>query len=159
MSTTRRRSVPPGRYGKPDLDGLGRPICRWCRAPVTAPRRRTFCSDPCVHEWRLRSSPAYVREQVWKRDQGVCRLCGFDVRQAERRWRRERPPKTDRIARKRWRVERPRWEADHILPVADGGGECGLENYRLLCRDCHVAVTAQWRRLKIVVRAALAEAG
>ena len=109
-----------------------------------------------MHEWRLRSSPSYVREQVWTRDHGVCRLCGFDVRQAERQWKRERPPKIDRAARRRWRALRPRWEADHILPVADGGGECGLENYRLLCRTCHVAVTAQWRRLKLVVRAALA---
>jgi 5-methylcytosine-specific restriction enzyme A len=156
VSTVRRRSVPPDRYGKPDRDLEGHPICRWCRAPIAAPRRKTFCSDACVHEWRLRSSPAYVREQVWKRDGGVCRMCGFDVRGAQRRWRRERPPKIDRAARKRWRAERPRWEADHILPVADGGGECGLENYRLLCRACHVAVTAQWRRLKVVVRAAIA---
>ena len=40
---------------------------------------------------------------------------------------------------------RPRWEADHIVPVADGGGECGLDNYRLLCRPCHVQVTLTWR--------------
>jgi hypothetical protein len=29
--------------------------------------------------------------------------------------------------------------------VADGGGECALENYRLLCRACHLAVTSRWR--------------
>ena len=40
-----------------------------------------------------------------------------------------------------WRAARPKWEADHIVPVADGGGECGFENYRLLCRPCHVSVT------------------
>ena len=58
---------------------------------------------------------------------------------------RARPPASDRAARKAWRAGRPRWEADHIVPVADGGGECGLENYRLLCRPCHVAVTLAWR--------------
>jgi hypothetical protein len=31
------------------------------------------------------------------------------------------------------------------VPVADGGGECGLDNYRLLCRPCHVRVTLAWR--------------
>jgi 5-methylcytosine-specific restriction enzyme A len=86
-------------------------------------------------------------------------MCGFDVRQAERRWRKDKPEAPDRAGRRRWRAERPRWEADHILPVADGGGECGLENYRLLCRACHTAVTAQWRRLKVVVRAALVRVG
>ena len=155
MSTARRRAVDRDHWGKPDRDSAGEPICRWCRGVIAAPRRRTFCSDVCVHEWRLRSSPSYVREQVWKRDAGICRRCSFDVKQAEAAWRRARPQKTARHERRAWRAARPRWEADHILPVADGGGECGLDNYRLLCRTCHVAVTAQWRRLKVVVRAAI----
>lgn len=29
------------------------------------------------------------------------------------------------------------WEADHIVPVVEGGGECGLEGYRTLCIPCH----------------------
>lgn len=29
------------------------------------------------------------------------------------------------------------WDADHILPVAKGGGECGLDNYQTLCCFCH----------------------
>jgi len=95
---------------------------------------------------------------VWKRDAGVCRRCGRDVGAAERRWKRDRPRSIDRAARRRWRASRPRWEADHILPVADGGGECGLENYRLLCRGCHTSVTSQWRRLKVIVRAAMRRA-
>jgi len=35
------------------------------------------------------------------------------------------------------------WQADHINPVAEGGGECGLENYRTLCVPCHRDVTRQ----------------
>jgi len=134
-------------WGKPDRDDRGRAICRWCRTVVRWPRR-TFCGDACVHEWRVRSDPGYVRDQVWKRDRGVCRLCGFDVALAERRWRRRKPPATDRAQRRAWRNDRPRWEADHILPVADGGGECSLDNYRLLCRTCHVAITLRWRAEK-----------
>ncbi|OLY82786.1 DNA annealing helicase and endonuclease ZRANB3 [Smittium mucronatum] len=29
------------------------------------------------------------------------------------------------------------WEAAHIRDVADGGGVCGLEGYRILCVPCH----------------------
>jgi 5-methylcytosine-specific restriction endonuclease McrA len=29
------------------------------------------------------------------------------------------------------------WDADHILPVAEGGGECDLDNLRTLCLLCH----------------------
>jgi 5-methylcytosine-specific restriction protein A len=29
------------------------------------------------------------------------------------------------------------WDADHIKPVCEGGGECDLSNYRTLCRGCH----------------------
>lgn len=78
-----------------------------------------------MHEWKIRSSPEYVREQVKKRDKGICRLCGRNVVKSRRKW-----------------------EADHIVPVADGGGECGLDNYRLLCRPCHLRVTLEWRTLR-----------
>ncbi|HTI38530.1 MAG TPA: HNH endonuclease [Vicinamibacterales bacterium] len=159
MSTIRRRAVQRDQWGKPDRNEAGQPICRWCRNVIAAPRRRTFCSDACVHEWRVRSSPSYVRGEVWKRDRGICGRCGFNLKEAESAWRRTRPPKPARAERRKWRAARPRWEADHILPVADGGGECGLENYRLLCRACHVVVTAQWRRLKVIVRAALTRRG
>lgn len=31
------------------------------------------------------------------------------------------------------------WQADHIVPVAFGGGQCGLENLQTLCTPCHAA--------------------
>lgn len=34
------------------------------------------------------------------------------------------------------------WDADHIIPVVEGGGECDLSNYRTLCHPCHKGVTA-----------------
>jgi 5-methylcytosine-specific restriction enzyme A len=144
VSTRRQRVVTADQWGKPDRNAAGQPICRWCHDPV-APPRRTFCGDACVHEWKIRSSPWYVRREVKKRDKGICRLCGVNVAKAHREWTRAKPPAADRAARRAWRAARPRWEADHIVPVADGGGECGLENYRLLCRQCHVQVTVAWR--------------
>jgi hypothetical protein len=29
------------------------------------------------------------------------------------------------------------WDMDHILPVYEGGGCCGMENLRTLCIWCH----------------------
>lgn len=29
------------------------------------------------------------------------------------------------------------WEADHIVPVIEGGGQTGLENFRTACLQCH----------------------
>ena len=136
--------VTADQWGVPERNTEGDPVCRWCKGLVIRPRR-TFCSEGCVHEWKIRSSPWYVRRQVKKRDKGICKLCGFNVVKAHREWTRSKPSASDRAARKAWRAARPRWEADHIVPVADGGGECGLENYRLLCRPCHVRVTVAWR--------------
>jgi 5-methylcytosine-specific restriction endonuclease McrA len=49
------------------------------------------------------------------------------------------------------------WDADHILPVVEGGGECELKNLRTLCLRCHRAATIQLReRLR---RAKVAKTG
>jgi 5-methylcytosine-specific restriction endonuclease McrA len=41
------------------------------------------------------------------------------------------------------------WDADHAVPVAEGGGQCDLSNMRTLCLQCHRAATAALRlRLK-----------
>ena len=38
------------------------------------------------------------------------------------------------------------WQADHILPVSEGGGECTMENIRTLCTACHQKETTLLRR-------------
>lgn len=35
------------------------------------------------------------------------------------------------------------WDVDHIVPVIEGGGQCGLEGLRTLCHPCHKAVTRE----------------
>jgi 5-methylcytosine-specific restriction enzyme A len=42
----------------------------------------------------------------------------------------------------KWRPGGRQWDADHILPVVAGGGECGIENVRTLCIWCHRRETA-----------------
>lgn len=40
------------------------------------------------------------------------------------------------------------FDVDHIIEVADGGGGRWLDNYQLLCHECHVKKTAASRRLR-----------
>jgi hypothetical protein len=47
------------------------------------------------------------------------------------------------------------WQADHILPVYLGGGQCDVDNLRTLCTPCHAAVTAAQSRARREERAAL----
>ena len=35
------------------------------------------------------------------------------------------------------------WQADHIVPVAEGGGESALDNFQTLCVPCHEKKTKQ----------------
>ena len=125
----------------------GRPLCRWCRAEVLG-RRRTFCSDTCVHEWKLRTDSGYLREKVYARDKGICAECGVDTTGIRRDVR-----KLDYAARRRFFKEwglregsrKSLWDADHIVPVAEGGGQCDLTNMRTLCLRCHREATAALR--------------
>jgi 5-methylcytosine-specific restriction enzyme A len=155
-----RRTIDGGRA---DRDALprgpnGRALCRWCTVEVPQ-GRRTFCSDWCVHEWRLRSDSGYVREQILARDKGVCALCSVDCVREWNRIRRVRG-RARELALRDWGVRlRQRsslWDADHIVPVAEGGGECDLANIRTLCLKCHRQVTAALRE-RLRARAAVQE--
>lgn len=49
-----------------------------------------------------------------------------------------------RYAPGRWTLgRRSGWDADHIIPVAEGGGECDLHNLRTLCHPCHKTATKE----------------
>jgi 5-methylcytosine-specific restriction protein A len=150
--------------------------CRWCGA-ACAGRRSSFCSGApanvkrgqvsvagsgCVHEWMLRSSPSYLREEVFRRDRGVCAACGLDtVMLHEAIWR--LPTDVELADRCGLLVSResilgalgfaPRdafcrtlWEADHVVLVEKGGGLCGLDGMQTLCAPCHRRKSARERR-------------
>lgn len=80
---------------------------------------------------------------VWERDQGICRCCGQDVTGLGARER------TDLLANRRLagidflRRWQHLWDADHIVEVVRGGGQCGLDGLQTLCRPCHKAKTGR----------------
>ena len=139
--------------GWTDRDSLakgqnGRNLCRWCS--LEGPKGRyTFCSDFCVQEWKLRTDPGYVREKVFERDRGVCALCAVDCVAAWNHIRRQRGAARVRLLESwgiKLRSRQSLWDADHIVPVVEGGGECDLANLRTLCLKCHRVETAALRK-------------
>ncbi len=133
----------------------GRPFCRWCHREVGKGLRK-WCGMDCVNQYWVRASGQEVRRQVLKRDGGVCAICGLEAQKLS---------SIMRHARHYFRgtsyfrplgamaLLRPigdfrafgesYWQPDHIVPVCEGGGMCGLDNYRTLCTPCHAVETAK----------------
>ena len=124
----------------------GLPLCRWCDLEILAKRRRTFCSDYCVDQWRLRTDPGYLRDRVFARDKGICSICSADTVRIFAALKHARGKAREEGLRfygmKSITSRRTLWDADHIDPVAEGGGQCDLDNLRTLCVTCHREATA-----------------
>lgn len=101
-------------------DAQGNPLCRWCGKVVIRPKR-SWCSAECVEEYSIRTNVNHVRKRLLERDHAICAICGKNCGGGL-------------------------WDADHIVPVIKGGGECGLENYRTLCKLCHKDETRKLRK-------------
>lgn len=131
-------------------DEFGFTMCRWCNGPVKPPKR-TMCSPECVHEIRIRTNTNYVRDCVYKRDKGICSICTIDTKKIAKEAlsldtenRKQLLIKNNiSLKRKIWKRKHGGglWDADHIKPVKEGGGTCGLDNFRCLCISCHKEVT------------------
>lgn len=149
-----RRRVDAGRIRRKGGAPLRPEGCRYCGAPVEG-RRRTFCSDTCVHEWRLRSDSGYVRKKLYRRDRGRCAVCGLYTPGLRAKWN-KMDAEERALAEREFGLrkgKRSMWDADHVVPVALGGGQCGLDGYRTLCLPCHRLATAELRqRLKAMRR-------
>ena len=115
--------------------------CRWCGAKCEG-RRRRWCSKGCDSEYLIRAG--FIEEPVKKRDKGICAICHIDADSIEKQvkqWGRTVPYDIylsfcrwlgmTRDPYKRW------WDIDHIIPVIEGGGCCGLDNLRTVCFMCH----------------------
>jgi 5-methylcytosine-specific restriction endonuclease McrA len=122
----------------------------------------------------LRTNPAYARQCVEERDRGICQRCGRDTTPLADIYQWAKGHYDDlfpclkplRAWGGRWFERRifshffhgdlaaligvtrlgVAWEMDHEIPVAEGGGECGLENLRTLCIPCHRDVTRELKK-------------
>jgi 5-methylcytosine-specific restriction protein A len=140
----------------------GRAECRWCKQPVPK-GKRTFCGDECIHEWRMRTSPQYVRMIVFERDQGICAKCGMNTPAMELKLS-DLFVKSQELHDRAWHAMLDKgysknrrhglWDADHIQSIRDGGGLCGLDNYRTLCIPCHKEETKKLHKRMAVERKA-----
>lgn len=158
----------------------GFPLCRFCQQE-TPSKMRTFCSNGCVHEHKIRSQGSYVRKCLSTRDGGQCAECGADAgglyKRARQAWISEKLPllRTSAVVQavagtpfegmvpRAGSNARPTsgefWHADHIVPVVLGGGQCGLNNFRTLCVPCHKASTKRLARERALSRRREAQGG
>lgn len=125
--------------------------CSWCSKPLGEGRKGTFCTDECEHEYKVRTSKSYARRKVFERDGGVCALCGMDTVAEQKRLEslEREDPEAYVIQRQTLEIPDHRvtlWDMDHIVPVVEGGGECGMDNYRTLCIWCHKEITGDLLR-------------
>lgn len=102
----------PAKYcAEPSCSAKVRPPLRFCKTHRSIHTRRRLGPPQA---FRIYDSPAWraLRARVL-REEPVCRLCGIN----------------------------PSRDADHIIPVDQGGAPYDRDNVQGLCRPCHVAKT------------------
>ena len=124
-----------------------------------------FCKPDCFKKYQVKTSGVAARRALFKRELGVCVTCGLDctalirrlqaIERGSKGWRDRRRTTlrlhySDFMQRAGVKavdalIERATagraWQADHVIPVYAGGGQCGVDNLRTLCTACHQGVT------------------
>lgn len=127
-------------------------VCAKCGADAGRAERRAKACFP--ENWQAKHGHA-VRLLSWRKRNGYGKPAPDFLRRDATRfdaWNaRVRSAMEKRIEQLRmdgWNVFRRSswWEVDHIVPVAEGGGQCGPDNYRTLCCRCHLVVTNELRQ-------------
>ncbi|WP_371930971.1 HNH endonuclease [Lewinella sp. JB7] len=89
-----------------------------CNAHLSRNRRRWATKECQMHALKnfliVKGDTGTIRNELFHLDKGFCRWCG---------------------------IHDPQWEADHILPVYQGGGATSIENFQTLCKSCHLEKT------------------
>lgn len=132
-SRRRRAKIPPVEY-----DDHGRKKCRVCGQLVTG--RGVYCGSKCRDQFLIARRPEYAAMRLRQEKGHQCANCGADEIDCFERYRQAMEllagtPCEGLLA------PFVMFQADHERPVSDRGGECGLENLRLLCDPCHGGVT------------------
>lgn len=164
-----RERLEHGTASESDMAVLDGRLCAYCAGSLSAASSvsgvaSTYCSQECVEQGRLKRggmySSAHIRSQVYALEGGVCRLCNIDAQALYTRISALEPAeRLSALCNANWKLPKsakalerllqcPKegdfWQADHIRPVAEGGGDCGLENLRTLCVPCHAGMCVDW---------------
>lgn len=95
----------------PSIDGY---CACGCGTILTLRQRKwasTACRDNAFNNFAIiKGDSSLIRHHLYLIDQGACRNCGEITEY---------------------------WQADHIIPVCQGGGGLGINNFQTLCLDCH----------------------
>ena len=172
MSVMRWKTLPPIRQDK-----FGYYLCRHCKRPCPGMERH-WCSEACLRYYLTTSQGSFVRALLFERDHGICAECGVNAGQMDAALARLKadvlhpllmtihPMIVATLRAEGWTNVKCRgkgsypdavefsscWEAHHIQSVVEGGGECGLKNYRTLCFVCHKKVSAEQARARAEFR-------
>lgn len=126
--------------------------CTWCGQK--SGDKRLWCGPDCVRAFLTRCRPADAKAAFVEANAVATIVKFYDW---SGKFMKIGPPFMSAVvecAVCQHRGTQEQFQLDHILPVSDGGGLCGPENYRLLCLDCHKRVSAEGAKRRAALRKA-----
>lgn len=124
--------------------GCGLDTLKFWRLKVT-PIKRQHSRTPDRYERRFREGGQFIEERyervrnIWSR--------------WRERWKAAMQARIIRLKASGWNLSRDTsFDCDHIIPVAEGGGQCDLANYQSLCHPCHRRKTTEQAKRKAAAR-------
>ena len=150
-----------GRYKKykppfEDRNAAGEKICVMCGKPLTGRQERWCGGRKCLQaQWIRSGDQTEMRVYLFKKEKGICQGCGMDCEMLRKviEWvvenRDSESEEEEMILYQLVDLGLPikitgdednrgfvTWEADHIVPLAEGG-EHHEDNIQTLCITCH----------------------
>mmetsp|Transcript_28148 Transcript_28148/g.45196 ORF Transcript_28148/g.45196 Transcript_28148/m.45196 type:complete len:935 (-) Transcript_28148:1633-4437(-) len=135
-------------------------LCVECNKQVPEQLRKSgvkaYCSFECYSKYSVKTNSTIIRRQLFELEHGICQICKEDIHKFYQTIKALTPPERYQIlleskfTTSKKLQENPDegdfWQADHINPVALGGGQCDMLNFRTLCTPCHKRETSKLRR-------------
>ena len=136
----------------PEKGMNGYKLCYFCNKQEVYNPKSFACSIECQYELDIRTNWGFARDEVFKRDKGICQICKLDcdilkdiLLNCDSK---QRTRIFDKLDVPKKRRKHRLWDIDHIKPVSSGGGgkNAGLDNLRTLCIWCHQEVTLEYNK-------------